>query len=94
MSLRRPVRINFQMPELTPTVAHFLWNVCETLAFHIWEAYNTEILDIEQEMDDNDPTFEDMAHLQDHVPDNPDDSFPNSSPQQKSATDPAEHDSF
>lgn len=82
------------MPELTPSVAYFLWNLCETLASHIWEAYDTEILGIEQEMNEEDPTLEDTAYLQDHVPDNPDDLLPNSSPQQKGAAEPAESDSF
>lgn len=47
MSARLPVRINLQLPELTPAQAEFLWNFLEDLASDLWDAYEQELLDLE-----------------------------------------------
>jgi len=50
MSARRPVRINLELPELTPAQAHVLWNFLEDLASNIWDAYETELLDTQDQL--------------------------------------------
>ena len=44
---RRPVHIHVRLPELTPQQADSLWNFLEDLASQLWEAYEDEILEME-----------------------------------------------
>ncbi|MBI4870841.1 MAG: hypothetical protein HY814_04660 [Candidatus Riflebacteria bacterium] len=56
MSTRRPVRINAEMPELAPAQAHFLWNFLDDLAYQLWDAYEPELLRVQ---DDRSPPHPD-----------------------------------
>jgi hypothetical protein len=51
VSARRRVRIDFDLPELTPAQADLLWNFLEELAMDLWEAYETELLEVENQPD-------------------------------------------
>ena len=44
---RRPVHIRARLPELTPEQADSLWNFLESLASQLWDAYEEEILQVE-----------------------------------------------
>jgi hypothetical protein len=50
MSARRPVRIDFELPELTLAQAHTLWTFLDELASNIWDAYETELLKAEDQL--------------------------------------------
>ena len=52
---RRPVRVNVQLPELTPAQAGALWHVLEDLASALWDAYESDILELEDYLS---PAFE------------------------------------
>ena len=49
MTRRRPIRINVQLPELTPVQAESLWNFLEDLTSELWDAYEPELLDLDAE---------------------------------------------
>lgn len=49
MTNRRRIRVDVDLPELTPAQADFLWNFLENLAMDLWEAYERELLEIENE---------------------------------------------
>jgi hypothetical protein len=46
---RHPVRINFELPELTPAQAKLLWELLDGLSSDLWEAYEKELFDLEAE---------------------------------------------
>jgi hypothetical protein len=47
--MRRPIRINAELPELTPTQVKSLWNFLDNLATELWDAYEPELLNLENE---------------------------------------------
>ena len=49
MSARRPIRIDLELPELTPAQADFLWTFLDDLASELWDAYESELLEVEEE---------------------------------------------
>lgn len=49
MTNRRRIRVDVDLPELTPSQADFLWNFLEDLAMDLWDAYERELLEIENE---------------------------------------------
>jgi len=49
VTLHRPIRIDLQLPELTPAQAHSLWNFLDDLASELWLAYEPELLAVEDE---------------------------------------------
>jgi len=49
MSARPRVHINLELPELTPAQADSLWSFLENLASEIWNAYENEILEAQEE---------------------------------------------
>jgi hypothetical protein len=46
---RHPVRINFELPELTPAQAKLLCEFLDRLSCDLWEAYEKELFDLEAE---------------------------------------------
>ena len=68
MTKRRPIRINVELPELTAAQADFLWNFLEDVASALWEAYEADILDLEEafsrEAHDDSAVDEYEAHLE------------------------------
>jgi len=46
---RHSVRINFELPELTPAQVKALWNFLDDLSCDLWEAYENELFDLEAE---------------------------------------------
>lgn len=86
MSNRRAVRIEVELPELTPAQADFLWNFLEDLATDIWDVYEPELLAFQDECSrpseeaENDMTADDCEGLFTNGPAPPvndDDSDPN-----------------
>ena len=82
MSIRRPVRINAQLPELTPAQATFLWNFLEDLACELWDAYQPELLQLdhgpsrpEPDSDWADADPDDLIDDSSASPDDPDPEF-------------------
>jgi hypothetical protein len=66
---RPPVRIDVTLPELTPAQADCLWNLLETLAADLWDAYEPELLHAEDQRSrppevEDDWTPEDQRSLQ------------------------------
>ena len=49
MPSHRNIRINLNMPELTPSQAESLWNFLEDLASALWEEYESELLDCQDQ---------------------------------------------
>lgn len=49
MTTRRRIRVDFDLPELTPAQADFLWTFLESLASDLWDGYERELLDVENE---------------------------------------------
>jgi len=49
VTTRRRIRIDVELPELTPAQADFLWTFLDDLAADLWDAYEPELLDIENE---------------------------------------------
>ena len=45
MTSHRSVRINLNLPELTPSQVESLWNFLEDLASAVWNEYENELLD-------------------------------------------------
>ena len=68
MSTRRRVRIEVELPDLTPTQAEFLWNLLDDLASELWDAYETDIIELEntfsREVHAGDADDEYEAHLE------------------------------
>lgn len=68
MTKRRPVRINVELPELTAAQADFLWNFLEDIASALWDAYEADILDLQdafsREAQDDSTADEYEAHLE------------------------------
>jgi len=49
VTTRRRIRIDLELPELTPAQADFIWNFLDGLAADLWDAYQGELLDLEYE---------------------------------------------
>jgi len=49
MTTRRRIRIDVELPELTPAQADFLWNFLDDLGSDLWDAYESELLEVEAE---------------------------------------------
>jgi hypothetical protein len=49
VTTRRPIHINVALPEITPAQADLLWNFLEDLAAQLWDAYEKDLLQIEDE---------------------------------------------
>lgn len=49
MTTHRRIRIDIDLPELTPAQADFLWNFLEDLATELWDAYESELLEVENQ---------------------------------------------
>ena len=68
MTNRRPVRINVELPDLTASQADFLWNFLEDIASALWDAYEDDILDLQdvfsREAQDDSAPDEYEAHLE------------------------------
>jgi hypothetical protein len=47
VNARRRVRINVELPEFTPAQADFLWTFLENLASDLWDAYEQDLLDLD-----------------------------------------------
>ena len=63
---RRPVLISVRLPELTPVQADSLCNFLETLASQLWDAYEEDILQVEDSF---------STTIQDDPPPHPDDEY-------------------
>ena len=67
MTKRRPIRINVELPDLTAAQADFLCNFLEDTASALWDAYETDILDLQvafsREAHDDSTADEYEAHL-------------------------------
>lgn len=60
MSKQPPVHINVDLPELTPAQARFLWKFLDDLAADLWNAYEPQMLD---EDDQPKPTSEEDTEM-------------------------------
>ena len=49
MTTRRPIRINVDLPEVTPAQANLLWNFLDDLAMQLWDVYEKDLLQIDDE---------------------------------------------
>jgi hypothetical protein len=49
MSPRHPLRINLELPELTPVQAESLWSFLDDFISDLWDAYETDLLQLEEE---------------------------------------------
>jgi hypothetical protein len=49
VTTHRRIRIDVDLPELTPAQADFLWNFLEDLATELWDAYESELLEVENQ---------------------------------------------
>jgi hypothetical protein len=49
VTTRRRIRIDVELPELTPAQADFLWNFLDGLAADLWDAYESEVLEVENQ---------------------------------------------
>jgi hypothetical protein len=49
VTTRRPIRIDVDLPELTPAQADLLWNFLDDLGMQLWDAYEKDLLQIEDE---------------------------------------------
>ena len=47
MTARRQIHIDLDLPELTPAQADCLWHFLEDLATNLWDAYECDLLDLE-----------------------------------------------
>ena len=48
--IRPPVHVNLRLPELTPQQATSLWSFLEALAAQLWDAYEADILELEDSL--------------------------------------------
>ena len=49
MTIHRRIRIHVDLPELSPAQADFLWNFLDDLASDLWDAYEHDLLEVENE---------------------------------------------
>lgn len=49
MTARRHIHIDLDLPELTPAQADFLSNFLDDLAADLWDAYEQELLAVEEQ---------------------------------------------
>lgn len=48
MTTRRPVHLDVDLPELSPSQASFLWDVLTDLTAALWDAYEADLVETEQ----------------------------------------------
>jgi hypothetical protein len=64
VTTRRHIRIDVDLPELSPAQADFLWNFLDDLASDLWDAYEPELLEIENQRSrpsDSEPDWADPS---------------------------------
>ena len=61
MTARRRIRIDINLPELTPVQADFFWTFLEELAADLWDAYEPELLEIDNQRSRPDEYDADLA---------------------------------
>ncbi len=61
MTDRRRIHIDIDLPELTPVQADFFWTFLEELAADLWDAYEGELLEIDNQRSRPDEFDADLA---------------------------------